>query len=78
MGGRVLGIHGRVAPVGMAGNPILDSLAEFRLRQQAGVMNVWAGRGQGTFGQVEIRPKLKVPSWKGEVIFLRSSGSRLA
>ena len=40
MGGRVLGIHGRVAPVGMAGNPILDSLAEFRFRQQAGVMNV--------------------------------------
>ncbi len=62
----------------MAGNPILDSLAEFRLRQQAGVMNVWAGCGQGAFGQVEIRPKLKVPSWKGEVIFLRSSGSRLA
>ena len=78
MGGRVLGIHGRVAPVGMAGNPILDSLAEFRLRQQAGVMNVWAGRGQGAIGRVEIRPKLKAPSWKGEVIFLRSSVSLLA
>ena len=61
MGGWVLGIHGRVAPIGMAGNLILDSLAEFRLRQQAGVMNVWEVRGQGAFGRTEIRPKLKVP-----------------
>ena len=62
MGGWVQGIHGRVASIGMAGNPILDSLAEFRLRQQAGVMNVWEVRGQGAFGRVEIRPKLNVPS----------------
>ena len=61
MGGWVLGIHGRVASIGMAGNPILDSLAEFCLSQQAGVMNVWEVRGQGLSGRVEIRPKLKVP-----------------
>ena len=61
MGGRVLAIHGRVALVGMAWNPILVSLAEFRFRQQVGVMNVWAVRGQGWFGRAEIRLNLKVP-----------------
>ena len=33
MGGWVQEIHGRVASIGMAGNPILDSLAEFTPRE---------------------------------------------
>ena len=40
--------------------PVLESLAEFCLRQQVGVMNVWAVRGQGRFGRAEIRLNLKV------------------